>query len=120
MMWHEAAVTACAQPDGTAHIGVQASAKADVPNEAAWSKRWHTWFAQAAAGALPSSGPGAIGHLDGDTAISQGSFGAALAAAGAVCRAVDAVLGGQVLQLDVPLAHAVLSEDAPAAQMVKM
>jgi hypothetical protein len=53
---------------------------------------------QAAAGALPSSGPGAIGHLDGDTAISQGSFGGALAAAGAVCRAVDAVMGGQVQQ----------------------
>jgi acetoin utilization deacetylase AcuC-like enzyme len=51
---------------------------------------------QAAAGALPSSGPGAIGHLDGDTAISQGSFGGALAAAGSVCRAVDAVMGGQV------------------------
>lgn len=48
--------------------------------------------------ALPEDGPGAIGHLDGDTAISQGTFGAALAAAGAVCRAVDAVLTGQVFE----------------------
>jgi hypothetical protein len=30
-------------------------------------------------------------HLDGDTAVSSGTYNAALAAAGAVCRAVDAV-----------------------------
>lgn len=59
----------------------------------------HVGFdAQAAAAALPDGGLGSIGHLDGDTAISQGSFGAALAAAGAVCRAVDTVLGGQVCE----------------------
>jgi hypothetical protein len=40
--------------------------------------------------------PSATGHLDGDTAISRGSFRAALAAAGAVCAAVDEVVGGKV------------------------
>jgi acetoin utilization deacetylase AcuC-like enzyme len=40
--------------------------------------------------------PEAIGHLDGDTAISGGSFRAALAAAGAVIRAVDSVVAGEV------------------------
>ena len=52
-------------------------------------------------GAAPSNGvaapkPEAIGHLDGDTAISGGSFRAALAAAGAVIRAVDSVMAGEV------------------------
>ena len=37
-----------------------------------------------------------MGHLDGDTAISAGTFGAALSAAGAVCRAVDRVIAGEV------------------------
>ena len=37
-----------------------------------------------------------IGHLDGDTALSASSFRAALAAAGAVMRAVDRVVGGEV------------------------
>ena len=40
--------------------------------------------------------PEAIGHLDGDTAISGGSFRAALAAAGAVIQAVDSVMAGEV------------------------
>ncbi|MDX1580078.1 MAG: histone deacetylase family protein, partial [Alphaproteobacteria bacterium] len=35
-------------------------------------------------------------HLDPDTAVSPGSWAAALHSAGAVCRAVDAVLGGEV------------------------
>ena len=51
---------------------------------------------QAQSEALPEGGAGAIGHLDGDTAISRGTFAAALAAAGSVCRAVDAVVAGQV------------------------
>ena len=38
----------------------------------------------------------AIGRLDADTAISNGTFRAALAAAGAVCRGVDQVMAGQV------------------------
>jgi acetoin utilization deacetylase AcuC-like enzyme/ankyrin repeat protein len=37
-----------------------------------------------------------IGHLDGDTAISKGTFAAALAAAGAVTHAVDQVIMGKV------------------------
>lgn len=37
-----------------------------------------------------------LGHLDGDTAISAGSFTAALAAAGAVIAAVDRVVKQQV------------------------
>ena len=53
-----------------------------------------------AEGALLSEGvaakPEAIGHLDGDTAISGGSFRAALAAAGAVMHAVDRVVAGEV------------------------
>jgi len=40
-----------------------------------------------------------VGHLDGDTAISAGTFGAALSAAGAVCRAVDRVVAGEVRAL---------------------
>ena len=40
--------------------------------------------------------PSATGALDGDTAISRGSFRAALAAAGAVCAAVDEVVSAKV------------------------
>lgn len=36
-----------------------------------------------------------IRHLDGDTTISGGTFDAALAAAGAVCHAVDEVISGR-------------------------
>lgn len=36
-----------------------------------------------------------IRHLDGDTTISKGTFDAALAAAGAVCHAVDEVMSGR-------------------------
>jgi len=36
----------------------------------------------------------AIGHLDGDTAISHGTWEASLKAAGAACRAVDRVVEG--------------------------
>jgi len=39
--------------------------------------------------------PSTVGHLDGDTALSNGTWCAALEAAGAVCRAVDKVLQGQ-------------------------
>lgn len=39
--------------------------------------------------------PGEVGHLDGDTAISHRTFTAALAAAGAVCTGVDAVVSGR-------------------------
>ena len=44
--------------------------------------------------ALPPS-PYAIGHLDGDTAVSRESWEAALRAAGATCAAVDRVLNGK-------------------------
>jgi len=54
--------------------------------------------ARQACGAL-ADGAAAVGHLDGDTAISAGTFGAALAAAGAVCRAVDRVVAGEVRAL---------------------
>ena len=40
--------------------------------------------------------PDAIGQLDGDTAVSRNTFKAALAAAGAVCTAVDEVMSGAV------------------------
>ena len=39
--------------------------------------------------------PRDIRHLDGDTTISKGTFAAALAAAGAVCHAVDEVMSGR-------------------------
>lgn len=39
--------------------------------------------------------PQVIGNVDGDTAVSAGSFSAALCAAGAVCDAVDAVVSGK-------------------------
>ena len=45
--------------------------------------------------ALPDS-PAEVGNLDADTGISHGTFQAALVAAGAVCRAIDVVLTGQV------------------------
>ncbi len=40
--------------------------------------------------------PAVIGHLDGDTAISNGTFRAALAAVGGICNAVDRVVKGEV------------------------
>jgi len=59
--------------------------------------RVHDWAyvraLQAACGRVPDD-PAAVGHLDGDTAVSHRSFDAALIAAGAVCDAVDAVLDG--------------------------
>ncbi|KAI3431427.1 hypothetical protein D9Q98_004480 [Chlorella vulgaris] len=59
--------------------------------------RVHDWNyvrkIQAVCDALPDD-PEAIGHLDGDTAVSRGTFAAALAAAGAVCTAVDEVVDG--------------------------
>ena len=39
--------------------------------------------------------PGVIRHLDGDTAISHGTYQSALAAAGAVCHAIDEVMSGR-------------------------
>jgi hypothetical protein len=42
--------------------------------------------------------PAVIGHLDGDTAISNGTFRAALAAVGGICNAVDRVVKGEVQQ----------------------
>ena len=38
----------------------------------------------------------AVHNLDGDTAISGGSWRAALKAAGSVCHAIDAVMAGRV------------------------
>ncbi len=52
-------------------------------------------FHQAVCDSLPDD-PEAIGHLDGDTAVSRGTFSAALAAAGATCAAVDEVMTGRV------------------------
>lgn len=46
--------------------------------------------------ALPDD-PAVTGNLDGDTAVSHGTFPAALAAAGAVCHAVDRIMAGEVL-----------------------
>lgn len=40
--------------------------------------------------------PADVSHLDPDTAVSRGTWPAGLAAAGAVCRAVDAVMRGEV------------------------
>ncbi|KAL0037126.1 hypothetical protein WJX79_001631 [Trebouxia sp. C0005] len=40
--------------------------------------------------------PAVVGHLDGDTAISNGTFQAALAAVGGICNAVDRVVKGEV------------------------
>ena len=59
-----------------------------------WYARLSGVYAQAC-GVL-AEGAAPVGHLDGDTAISAGTFGAALAAAGAVCRAVDRVVAGEV------------------------
>lgn len=40
--------------------------------------------------------PSVVGHLDQDTAISNGTFRAAQVAVGGICRAVDQVVSGQV------------------------
>jgi Histone deacetylase domain/Ankyrin repeats (3 copies) len=45
--------------------------------------------------AIPDS-PGATANLDGDTAVSHGTFRAALAAVGGVCEAIDRVVKGEV------------------------
>lgn len=50
---------------------------------------------QRACAGLPEEAS-AVGSLDADTAISAGTFRAALVAAGAVCRAVDRVMAGEV------------------------
>lgn len=50
---------------------------------------------QAVCERLPDD-PSVVGHLDGDTAVSHGTFAAALAAAGAVCAAVDQLMRGEV------------------------
>jgi len=59
--------------------------------------RCHEWAyvrrIRSAIAAVPDE-PGFVGRLDGDTAVSAGSWAAALAAAGAVTRAVDAVVAG--------------------------
>ena len=41
---------------------------------------------------------GGIGYLDGDTTLSQGSFSAAMHAAGSVCEAVDMVIKKKVIE----------------------
>ena len=47
--------------------------------------------------AIKSAAPAAgVQYLDGDTVMSQGSFQAALRAAGAIVQAVDMVMGGEV------------------------
>ncbi|KAK9832139.1 hypothetical protein WJX74_000443 [Apatococcus lobatus] len=60
--------------------------------------RVHDWnyvkHLQAKCNAIPAKAA-AIGRLDMDTAISHASFATALVAAGAVCRAIDAVIAQQ-------------------------
>lgn len=59
--------------------------------------RVHEWsYVRELQNLCATLGDNTIGHLDGDTAVSSGSFKAALAAAGAVIRAVDQVVGGKV------------------------
>ena len=64
--------------------------------------RVHDWnyikHLQAKCNAIPAQAA-AIGRLDMDTAISHASFATALVAAGAVCRAIDAVINQQVSML---------------------
>jgi acetoin utilization deacetylase AcuC-like enzyme len=61
--------------------------------------RVHDWsyvsHIQEACNRIPDT-PAAIGGLDGDTAISHGTYEAALVAAGAVCHGVDMIMGGKV------------------------
>ena len=45
--------------------------------------------------AIPDD-PAAIGQLDPDTALSRGTWSAALAAVGACCYAIDCVMTGKV------------------------
>ncbi len=67
--------------------------------------RVHDWNyikqVQAKCSAIPDR-PESIGRLDMDTAISHDSFAIALVAAGAVCRAVDAVMDKKVIKQDAP------------------
>lgn len=70
--------------------------------------RVHEWAyvrgLQRASAALPDD-PAVVGRLDADTAISSGTYRAALVAAGAVCRAVDAVMAGKVGHIPAVCAH---------------
>ena len=69
----------------------------DTPAELGDVLRCHEWAyvrqLQTAIRGVPDA-PGVVGSLDGDTAVAAGSWKAALAAAGAVTRGVDAVLRG--------------------------
>ena len=47
--------------------------------------------------------PSAIGQLDPDTALSRGTWRAALAGVGACCHAIDSIMAGKVLALLLPL-----------------
>ncbi|GAB4814038.1 hypothetical protein N2152v2_001084 [Parachlorella kessleri] len=73
----------------------------EAPKAAALSDvlRIHDWAyvrrIQALCDQIPDS-PASVGHLDGDTAVSHHTFAAALAAAGAVCSAVDALVRREV------------------------
>ena len=49
--------------------------------------------------------PAVVGHLDGDTAISNGTFRAALAAVGGICNAVDRVVKGEVQSPSILMPH---------------
>ena len=67
--------------------------------------RVHDWNyikqVQAKCSAIPDR-PESIGRLDMDTAISHDSFAIALVAAGAVCRAIDAVMDKKVIEQHMP------------------
>eukprot|EP01034_Spumella_vulgaris_P022232 gene22231-28346_t len=72
--------------------------------------RVHEWSyvrqVQARCEAISSSDPEAdsgMAFLDGDTSISKDTFNAALAAAGAVCEAVDVVVAGEVRNAFCPI-----------------
>ena len=61
--------------------------------------RVHEWAyvrsIESACAAIPDS-LDTVGLLDADTAISRGTFRAALVAAGCVCRAIDKLMAGEV------------------------
>ena len=56
----------------------------------------HTLLLQRLCSSLPDD-PSAIGQLDPDTALSRGTWRAALAGVGSCCHAIDSIMAGKVL-----------------------
>ena len=64
--------------------------------------------------------PSVVGHLDGDTAISNGTFRAAQIAVGGICKAVDQVVAGQVSHVTKLIMAAIAIASLSAASLLSV